>query len=1414
MFAKIKKIALLIKTSFVAAVLTVGPVYAQEITAIDFNGDLIGKVIPDGTVISFDNAIIGNVTADSFIVNAKGELIGGVIPQGVAIGNDNRLLGRVNNDGSVRLPSGKIVGKVLPNALVVDDAYNILGAVLYPGLVYNDAGKTVGRLTGDGAYISLEGQNIGFISPLGYAYRNTGNGFALDGKLISSKMVISPEGLFIGSVTPGGRVTDFDSKAIGFIHANGYVYNESNQIIGKSVSNGYAFDNLGNYLGLITYNGEVMNNGEIVARQRADGKIVNTEGRVVGFATDMAATATDLQGKYLGRLIPSGQVARARESVGMVSAGGYVKDADGEIIGRLIKAGPVFDYMGNLTAQALRNGAIISTTGTPLGYAVGSLAYDNIGRLLGAGMDSLLVFDNSNNLLGLSGIGSEFSDGGIKYKVSPFGYVYSADNMLTGHTVGLEALYNNSGQIEGYAGVNGELQGIPQEKNYKLTQSGTVINSENAIIAKNIRPFFVVSSDGSDLGYLTETNLLMNAKKEITAKILPEYKIISSTADVKNNLMPVVGAAGNAYLAIGINGNMLGYANFKGEVRDYSGNRIGSVLDNKDVADVNNALIGKIMNFSGVVNDECSFLGVVGAKGEIRNNRDVILGKILTNGQVISEVGNVVGFQTEPTNVMDFDGKSLGMTSSLGMVLNYAGENLGCIRRDGRLYNNDNHFIGGMVAPAPVMNFENMIIGRNDLNNKLINDKSETIGYLRPDDTAISSEGEILGISFKYKVAFDNENGFLGRVLENGNVISDKNDILGQVQYDGTVIANDKPIGYALYDLYIYDEEGKAIGYLTRDGSVSNFSGGRLGKVDKGFLIDKNYILIGRGSRDYFIRDKNNQVVGELLLSGEVVNREGAIVGNITGSGEIRDADGNVLAQARELQYYNVSKPEPVKPADWATPPTGQIKMDAVPTLQEDVGEYGMRAIGIALTPDGNYLGDILQNNDVIDKMGNLLGKKMPDGLIIDEDGNLIGIEEAKNLAGGQMFVPAGTFGSGGAYGIGTAPTNLGPGGGFGPGERYDPVRAQALAAAQAARRNEITVGKLSTNVDRESFDGRQNYWEGIPRQISTWPVDMSEMILADKPIPAVLARTIMSGSSGGDVPVTAIVERNVYAEEGRNIVIPAGSRVMGTSSGGPSAGAGSGSSVRVSITWTRLIRPDGSAFEFSSAQTGDAQGRGGALGYLDEQLLKKYTLPMVTNLLSSAVAYVAASGETTTTSDGGTVENARAEAANDARENFLDNMDQMFDQILQDKTDIEAVTYVPAGTRLIIYPKEDLWIRTPERSEEESLQDLNKPTVFLDDANPVGTSSASGSGGGGGSGGSGGASTGTSPGTSGVVYMDESANVSASTPLLDDTSTSGQKKSPSTVNIPPVTSTGATPPPPSTTAGRGGSGNTSAQLF
>ena len=1439
--------------AFFSVLFFAAPAAAIEITAIDFNGDLIGKVIPDGKVVSLDNQLIGNVTADSLIVNFDGELIGGVIPQGIAIGNDNKLLGKVSNDGSVRLASGKIVGKVLPNGLVVDDYFNVLGAVLFPGLIYSDDGKTVGRLTGDGLYTNLQGQQIGFVSPDGYAYRKVGNDYLLDGRLISSKMVISLDGAFIGSVSPGGNVTDFEAQTIGFVKANGYVYNENNQIIGQIVRSGFAFDNNGKYIGFVTYNGEVVNKDDLVGRMRADGRIADAKGEIIGFAVDLAATATDLEGRYLGRIMPGGSLAQAREVIGQVGPRGTVINKDGKIIGRLVNAGPVFNFRGALRAHALKSGAVISLEGTPLGNVRANLAYDNNGLVFGATLNNELVIAPGGKSLGMSGINASVMDGSERKFVSPFGFLFSSDGVLSGSTMTLAPVYNLTGAVIAYMMPNGSMYNKGVVALGRLTEAGINIDERNRILGRNIAADYAFSAAGELLGILSETNMVLDKGLKPKAKILPDNSVVKAGKNTEVNFNPQVGTASDQHLVLGVTGSLFGYADIDGAVRNPAGRVAGKVVDGGLVIDNSGLPVGETSGYKAVVDGDCALLGVVTPQGDIRNYRETFIGRMLWNGQAVSETGAVIGYQVIPGSVIDFNGNIQGTISPSGQVMAYGGELLGCIDKRGKLRNADGEIIGGQTEFYPVMNVNGVFIGRTVLDGTVVNEANEFIGYMQPNDNVNSKTGVPVGQLFKYRFAFDNDNNFLGRVGSDARVFNAKNEEVGKVEFGGAVLKDDKNIGYALYDMYVYDNDANVIGYITRDGNVLTVNGRKLGRIDKGFLINGENKVAGRGNRDFYIRNQNNVVLGELELNGSLVDSANHVIGSLKDNGRILDSNGNVLAIAKPLQYYSLLKelteaeaarlaaekaeaerlaaeqaaaagnyvigddgylrdvngniigrilPDGtvvdlngnvighinengefvgldgkvrgktskdgyvvgddgylrdangniigrVLPdgtvvdlngnvighinengefvgldgkvmgkvngggADWYSKP---VQIGAIPEIgvvgEEEMKKY-RKSLGIALTPDGEYLGDIMDDGSVVDKKGNVVGKKMPDGLIIDDDGTLIGIEEVKKPDSSGMFVPAGTFGPGGAYGTGMgAGGNLGPGGGFGPGERYDPQRAAALAAAQNQRRQAMSVGKISSGIRPESFDGYQKNWDeqGIAKAVSSWRVNLSEMIFADKPIPAVIARSI---DSNNPTPVTAFVERNVYAEEGRNVVIPAGSRLMGTLGGLTAGTETTSSSAKVQITWERLIRPDGSLFVFQGI-TGDAQGRGGALGYLDQQLFKKYTLPIMTTALTSYTSYIMAPKDDDDSSSD--TESPRQQAANDARQNFLQDMNRIFEQILADKTNIKPLTYVPAGTRIIVYPNIDLWLRTPERDEAEVAKNLSKRDVLIDD--------------------------------------------------------------------------------------------------
>ncbi len=173
---------------------------------------------------------------------------------------------------------------------------------------------------------------------------------------------------------------------------------------------------------------------------------------------------------------------------------------------------------------------------------------------------------------------------------------------------------------------------------------------------------------------------------------------------------------------------------------------------------------------------------------------------------------------------------------------------------------------------------------------------------------------------------------------------------------------------------------------------------------------------------------------------------------------------------------------------------------------------------------------------------------------------------------------------------------------------------------------------------------------------------------------------------------------------------------------------------------------------------------------------------------------------------NGSETETSRQQAANDARQNFIDQMNQIFEQILADKTNIRPLTYIPAGTRIIVYPKVDLRLRTAERDAEASTN-MKKKDVLIDDKEAqdrIATQAAErrikqATGGGGSA-------------SSQVVYESEKAQVQPV--LLEENSGSKSGRA-------PASSVGATPPPPPSMGGTpvstgssSGSGSGVPQLF
>lgn len=1282
--------------------------YAAEITAIDFNGDIIGQVISTGTVINPDGDNIGYITADSLIVSEHGAVIGGVVPQGIAIGMDNHLLGKIHSDGVVRSLSGKTLGKSLPNGLVINDDSNVIGAVLYPGIIYSPNGEAIGRLTGGGEYTKLEGQHIGFVSANGYAYRKSGEDYILDGKLMSSKMVVSVDGKFIGSVAPTGQIIDFEGKPVGKIHANGYAYDTQGKVIGSIISTGYAFTQAGKYLGIVGYNGEVKDGDKVIARYRADGKLVKDSGDVIGFAVDIAATANDDIGRYLGYLVPNGNIVHGGKVVGHIGAKGYVYDKNGKKIGDLVKTGPIYDSMARLKGQSMKNGRVISLGGGNIGQMSGNWAYSANGTLLGGTVDSMIAVENSGPV-GISNIDAGVVSGGANVRISPFGYVINSDGKPVGSGYSLSAVYGPEGVLYSYIDPNGNL--YRTSSGTRLTGSGIVQNGRN-FIGEILNPRYALDYEGKPLGTFADSNLLLDKEGNITYKVIPGGYVVETKDKLSPLTSPIKGFSGNKLIALNIGGDLIGYTDSEGSVIGTNGEIAGHVIYNEYVADNNGVVNGKLIPFATVVNDKCSVIGVVDGKGDVIDSHDVISGHILPNGQAISDVGNYIGYTVQQPGLIDFDGNFSGTVSgATGRDAN--GKNIGCVDRRGIITDEEHRQRYGVILPEPVIDFENRIIGHVLATGKVINADDATIGYMQPNGNVVSTSKKNLGNVMRYKIAYNNNNEFLGMIDGAGQVKNSKGKIVGQVNFDGSVEYEGANVGYALYDFYVYDDNFVVYGYLTKDGTVLSMVGSQLGKLDRGFVIRRGEV-VARGNRDYIVRDGSDNVIGELLLNDTVVNAEGANIGYLKENGAIHDADGNEIAQATPYQYYIAVKKQeqpvtrPHRPK--ITPVPGDITEPKPSiTVTRPQGKNRNKIVGFFIDPNGTYLGDVYDNGEVLDPNGEVIGYKQGD-IIVDINYNPQGTFETKMPPPQMPFVPQDAYKN-------KEEADVGPGGGREPGGRLSLERAKELAQIQEARRanvgrleNYLTSGPKKYNPSL--FTGyEEDGWDGGPsgNQISSWRVDMSEMILEDKGIPAVLARSVYASDGLGEkIPVTAIVERNVFAEEGRNIIIPAGSRVIGSLDDNmDDLGGESGGAIKINITWKRLIRPDGSQWTFSGAQTADAQGRAGAIGYLDEQLMKRYTFPVVSTALQGMVNVLMAAGDgsTSTTNSNGTTttQDARSEAMHDARDQVNARITEIIKEIMKRKAAIKSVAYVPAGTRIIIYPNQDLWLNSIERSMRNS---------------------------------------------------------------------------------------------------------------
>lgn len=184
---------------------------------------------------------------------------------------------------------------------------------------------------------------------------------------------------------------------------------------------------------------------------------------------------------------------------------------------------------------------------------------------------------------------------------------------------------------------------------------------------------------------------------------------------------------------------------------------------------------------------------------------------------------------------------------------------------------------------------------------------------------------------------------------------------------------------------------------------------------------------------------------------------------------------------------------------------------------------------------------------------------------------------------------------------------------------------------------------------------------------------DISNMIVQGTIISAVLETAINTELPGN---IRAQVMRPVYSFDGQNILMPAGTRLIGTYNSEISI-----AQRRVLIAWNRAITPQGKSVTL--AATGiDRLGRGGQAGNVDSRFVQRFgTAALITSL--AAIPSFLANGD----ASGGTTSSDATDVAQDVSNNLRDTTED----VLEDYLNLPPILRIPQGTPLNVLVNQDL---------------------------------------------------------------------------------------------------------------------------
>jgi type IV secretion system protein VirB10 len=181
--------------------------------------------------------------------------------------------------------------------------------------------------------------------------------------------------------------------------------------------------------------------------------------------------------------------------------------------------------------------------------------------------------------------------------------------------------------------------------------------------------------------------------------------------------------------------------------------------------------------------------------------------------------------------------------------------------------------------------------------------------------------------------------------------------------------------------------------------------------------------------------------------------------------------------------------------------------------------------------------------------------------------------------------------------------------------------------------------------------------------------------------IPGILETAINSDLPG---QIRAITSQDVYSFDGRRILIPTGTRLIGEYQSEVARGQ-----KRIFVIWTRLLRDDGVTVRLKSIGT-DSLGRSGLTGLVDYKWRERFGSAILLSIVGAGSSYLTGYGSGSYSSSGnGDSDSDRA--AELARETIAQTFSDMANQALAENLKIPPTISVHQGERIFVYVRQDL---------------------------------------------------------------------------------------------------------------------------